>query len=217
MSIRRLISYIPSNNLDDPPFVPTDDPASRMEDDLNHIIPDIVLFVNGLPLAVVECKSAYLPDPIGEAVEQLLRYQNRRGDNKEGNEKLFWYNQLLIATSKQICRYTSITGEHEHFIEWKDPYPFKLSDIDLEGSEAAPSSQHLFVQGVLARRNFLDIIQSFILYQDGPKGKLIKVVPRYQQYRTVLKIIERLKSKKSPAEKRSTPVTLSFVDVAEPV
>ncbi len=41
MSIRRLMSYIPSNNLDDPPFVPTDDPASRMEDDLNHVIPDM--------------------------------------------------------------------------------------------------------------------------------------------------------------------------------
>lgn len=166
-----------------------------------HIIPDIVLFVNGLPLAVVECKSAYLPDPIGEAVEQLMRYQNRRGDSKEGNEKLFCYNQLLVATSRQICRYTSVTGEFEHFIEWKDPYPFKLSDIDLEGSEASPSSQHLFIQGVLAKRNLLDIIQSFALFQDGPKGKLIKVLPRYQQYRTVLKIIERLKSPKSPAEK----------------
>jgi len=166
-----------------------------------HIIPDIVLFVNGLPLGVVECKSAYLPDPIGEAVEQLMRYQNRRGDSKEGNEKLFWYNQLLVGTSRQICRYSSITGEFEHYIEWKDPYPFKLSDIDLEGSEASPSSQHLFVQGVLAKQNFLDVIQSFILFQDGPKGKLIKVLPRYQQYRTVLKIIERLKSAKSPAEK----------------
>ena len=166
----------------------------------NHIIPDIVLFVNGLP-GVVECKSAYLPDPIGEAVEQLMRYQNRRGDTKEGNEKLFWYNQFLVATSRQICRYSSITGEFEHFIEWKDPYPFKLSDIDLEGSEASPSSQHLFVQGVLATRNFLDIVRSFIIFQDGPKGKLIKVLPRYQQYRAVLKILDRLKSSKSPAEK----------------
>jgi type I restriction enzyme, R subunit len=167
----------------------------------NYIIPDVVLFLNGLPLAVVECKSAYLPDPISEAVEQLMRYQNRRGDNREGNEKLFWYNQILIASSRQICRYASVTGEFEHFIEWKDPYPFKLSEIDLEGSGASPSSQHLFVQGVLAKRNFLDIIQSFTLFQDGPKGKLIKVLPRYQQYRTVLKIVDRLKSTKSPAEK----------------
>jgi type I restriction enzyme R subunit len=167
----------------------------------NHIIPDIVLFVNGLPVGVVECKSAYLPDPVGEAVEQLMRYQNRRGDTKEGNEKLFWYNQFLIATSRQLCRYSSITGEFEHFIEWKDPYPFKLRDIDLEGSEAAPSSQHLFVQGVLSTRNFLDIVRSFIIFQDGPKGQLIKVLPRYQQFRAVQKIVDRLKSSKQPAEK----------------
>src|SRR3990172_12670147 len=59
-----------------------------------HIIPDIVLFVNGLPLGIVECKSPYIADPIGEAVIQLMRYSNRRGE-KEGNEKLFWYNQIM--------------------------------------------------------------------------------------------------------------------------
>lgn len=165
-----------------------------------HIIPDVILFVNGLPLIVVECKSAYLPDPMGEAVEQLMRYQNRRGDEPEGNQKLFWYNQLLVATSKQICRYASITGEYEHFIEWKDPYPYSLNDIDAEGSEAV-TSQHIFVQGVCERKNLLDIIRSFIIFQDGGKGKVIKITPRYQQFRTVGKIIERLHSGKSSAQK----------------
>ena len=165
-----------------------------------HIIPDIVLFVNGLPLVVIECKSAYLPDPMGEAIEQLMRYQNRRGDEPEGNQKLFWYNQLLVATSKQICRYASITGEFEHFIEWKDPYPYSLNDIDSDGSEAV-TSQHIFVQGVCEKKNLLDIIQSFIIFQDGGKGKLIKITPRYQQFRTVNKIIERLLSGKTPAKK----------------
>jgi len=165
-----------------------------------HIIPDIVLFVNGLPLVVIECKSAYLPDPMGEAIEQLMRYQNRRGDEPEGNQKLFWYNQLLVATSKQICRYASITGEFEHFIEWKDPYPYSLNDIDTDGSEAV-TSQHIFVQGVCEKKNLLDIIQSFIIFQDGGKGKLIKITPRYQQFRTVNKIIERLLSGKTPAKK----------------
>jgi len=165
-----------------------------------HIIPDIILFVNGLPLVVIECKSAYLPDPMGEAIEQLMRYQNRRGDEPEGNQKLFWYNQLLVATSKQICRYASITGEFEHFIEWKDPYPYSLNDIDTDGSEAV-TSQHIFVQGVCERKNLLDIIQSFIIFQDGGKGKLIKITPRYQQFRTVNKIIERLLSGKTPAKK----------------
>ncbi|MDI6722615.1 MAG: HsdR family type I site-specific deoxyribonuclease, partial [Candidatus Aenigmarchaeota archaeon] len=165
-----------------------------------HIIPDIVLFINGLPIAVVECKSAYLPDPMGEAIEQLLRYQNRRGDDKEGNTKLFWFNQLLIATSRQICRYTSITGEFEHFIEWKDPYPHSLNDIDTEGSDSV-NSQHVLIQGMLSQKAILDIIQSFIIFQEGAKGRLIKILPRYQQYRTVCKIIERLKSGKSPQEK----------------
>jgi len=44
-----------------------------------HIVPDIVLFVNGLPLVVVECKSPSRADPIGEAIEQIFRYSNRRG------------------------------------------------------------------------------------------------------------------------------------------
>lgn len=165
-----------------------------------HIIPDIVLFINGLPIGVVECKSAYLPDPMGEAIEQLLRYQNRRGDDKEGNTKLFWFNQLLIATSRQICRYTSITGEFEHFVEWKDPYPHSLNDIDTEGSDSV-TSQHVMIQGMLSKKAILDIIQSFIIFQEGTKGRLIKILPRYQQYRTVCKVIERLKSGISPQEK----------------
>jgi type I restriction enzyme R subunit len=165
-----------------------------------HIIPDIVLFVNGLPLVIVECKSAYLPDPMGEAIEQLMRYQNRRGDEPEGNPKLFWYNQILVATSKQICRYASITGEFEHFIEWKDPYPYGLNDIETEGSESV-TSQQIFVQGVCEKKNLLDIIQSFIIFQDGGKGKLIKVTPRYQQFRTVSKIIKRLHSGQTSIQK----------------
>ena len=85
-----------------------------------HIIPDIVLFVNGLPLVVVECKSPAIADPIAEAITQLMRYSNRRGV-KEGNEKLFWYNFFTIATSNQVAKYGTITAEYEHFIEWKDP------------------------------------------------------------------------------------------------
>ncbi len=165
-----------------------------------HIIPDIVLFINGLPVVVIECKSAYLPDPMGEAIEQLMRYQNRRSEEPEGNQKLFWYNQLVVATSKQLCRYTSITGEFEHFIEWKDPFPFSLNDIKTEGSEAV-TSQHIFVQGVCEKKNLLDIIQSFIVFQEDNKGKLIKITPRYQQFRTVNKIIKRLLSGVSPSQK----------------
>jgi type I restriction enzyme R subunit len=164
-----------------------------------HIIPDIVLFVNGLPLVVVECKSPTIADPLGEAVEQLMRYANRRG-MVEGNEKLFWYNQFQVATYRQKCAYSTITGELEHYIEWKDPYPNKLSDIDTEGSEIV-NSQQVLVQGMLSPVNLLDIVHSFTVFATNDKGRVIKLAPRYQQYRTARKIVARLKSKASSAEK----------------
>lgn len=165
----------------------------------NHIIPDITLFINGLPIAVVECKSPYVTDPIGEAITQLMRYSNRR-DVKEGNEKLFWFNQIVVATSRQKAVYSTISGEHEHFVEWKDPYPLALSQIETEGGESV-NSQQIMIQGMFAKENLLDIIQACTVFKDNDKGKLIKVTARYQQFRTMRKIISRLKSKKPPEEK----------------
>jgi type I restriction enzyme R subunit len=164
-----------------------------------HIIPDIVLFVNGLPLVVIECKSPAIADPMGEAVEQLKRYANRRGI-VEGNEKLFWYNQFQVATYRQKCCYSTITGELEHYIEWKDPYPYQLADIDTEGGEIV-NSQQVLVQGMLSPINLMDIIHSFTVFANDDKGRIIKLVPRYQQYRTARKIIARLKEKSTPIEK----------------
>ena len=157
-----------------------------------HIIPDIVLFINGIPVLVIECKSPSIADSMGEAIIQLLRYQNRRGETAEGNPKLFYYNQFMVATNRQMATYSTITGEFEHFIEWKDPYPFALSEIETAGESV--TSQHVLVQGMLQPQNLLDIIQSFTIFREDDKGKLIKVVPRYQQFRAVRKIIEGLKS-----------------------
>ena len=163
-----------------------------------HIIPDIVLFVNGLPLIVVECKSPASSDPINEAIIQLMRYSNRRGE-KEGNEKLFWYNLLMIATSKQVAKYGTITSESEHFYEWKDPYPYSLSDINPDKSII--TTQDVLVQGILSKNNLLDILHIFTLFVEDPKSGIKKVAPRYQQFRTVKKIIKRIKEGKTPEEK----------------
>jgi len=162
-----------------------------------HIIPDIVLFVNGLPLFVVECKSPATSDPINEAITQLMRYSNRRG-TKEGNEKLFWYNLFMIATSNQVAKYGTITSDYEHFYEWKDPYPYSLSDIS---QDKTITSQDLLVQGMLSKNNLLDILHIFTLFVEDPKGGIKKVAPRYQQFRAVKKIVKRVKEGKTPEEK----------------
>jgi len=162
-----------------------------------HIIPDIVLFVNGLPLVVIECKSPAAADPISEAVVQLMRYSNRRGA-KEGNEKLFRYNLFMVATSGQVAKYGTITSEYEHFVEWKDPYPYALSEIKTEG---ILNSQNVLVQGMFSKRNFLDLLYTFTIFKEDSKGGVAKIVARYQQFRAVKKLIKRLEEGKSPDER----------------
>jgi len=73
------------------------------------IAPDLVLFVNGIPVVVIEAKSPSVAEPIAEAVNQLRRYSNERKaagevEDNEGNEKLFFTNQLLVATSFDEAR-----------------------------------------------------------------------------------------------------------------
>ena len=162
-----------------------------------HIIPDIVLFVNGIPIVVVECKSPTITDPMGEAIEQLRRYSNRRGE-KEGNEKLFWYNLFMVATFRQKAKYGTITANEEHFVEWKDPYPYSLSDIDPLGNI---TSQEILIQGILSKDNLLEILHTFTLFKEETGKGFIKVVPRYQQFRAVKKIEKRIKEGKTPEER----------------
>ena len=67
----------------------------------HHIIPDIVLFLNGLPVVAIECKSPRVKDAIPEAIDQLLRYSEQRGARGEGSPPLFCYNQFVVATCRQ--------------------------------------------------------------------------------------------------------------------
>jgi len=191
------VRFIDFKNPDNNTFIAISQFKVNIPGTEKHIIPDIVLFINGLPLIVVECKAPTIADPITEAINQLMRYSNRRGI-KEGNERLFWYNLFTVATSNQISKYGTITAEYEHFVEWKDPYPYSLSDI---GKESSITSQDVLIQGMLSKNNLLDIIHTFTIFKEDPKVGVIKVVPRYQQFRAVKKIVKKLKVGRNPEEK----------------
>jgi type I restriction enzyme R subunit len=104
----------------------------------HHIIPDIVLFVNGLPLVVIECKSPKVKEPMAEAIDQMMRYSEQRGARGEGSAPLFFYNQFLIATCRQQAKFGTITTHTEkHFYRWADPFPRSVDDL-LEPSRAGP-------------------------------------------------------------------------------
>lgn len=162
-----------------------------------YITPDVVLFVNGIPLVVVECKAPGPEEAMAEAIRQLRRYANQRPDIEvdEGNERLFWTNQFVVATTGETARVGTITSGPEHFLEWKDTAP--IAKDEVAGALGKPagrlSSQELLVAGMLRPAHLLDIVRHFTLFMEAD-GHSVKAVCRYQQFRAVKLAVERLKT-----------------------
>jgi type I restriction enzyme R subunit len=160
-----------------------------------YVVPDVVLFVNGIPLVVVECKSPYVTNPSVEAIDQLQRYANQRSrvHDAEGNEHLFHSNQFVLATYFDKAIVGTFTSEGEHFAEWKETEPVSREDVAAELGKAPDqlSSQEILVAGMLRPAHLLDIVRNFTL-QMPIEGQLVKIIGRYQQYRAVQRSIERL-------------------------
>ena len=188
------VHIIDFDNMENNEFLCTN--QFKVEGINQRIIPDIVLFVNGLPLAVIECKSPYITNPMEAGIDQLLRYANRRNpSDDEGAERLFHYNQIMVSTHRDKARVGTITSHVEHFLEWKDPYPLTKEQVGPE-----PTSQEVLIAGLFTRKNFLDIVQNFTVFEPAD-GRIIKKMARYQQFRAVHKTMERIKTGRSREEK----------------
>ncbi|MCB1060978.1 MAG: type I restriction endonuclease subunit R [Calditrichaeota bacterium] len=185
------VRIIDFENRDNNSFIAVSQPKFRVPATEHHIFPDIVLFVNGLPVVLVECKSPKVKEPIPEAIDQMMRYSQQRGEEKEGVPQLFYFNQFIVATCRQQAKFGTITTHTErHFYRWTDPYPKSLND--LEHGASSPNDQQRLVAGMLDKDNLLSLIRTFTLFKTNDKGKLIKVVGRYQQFRAVKKAVGRL-------------------------
>lgn len=175
-----------------------DEPGGQAK---KFVAPDVVLFVNGIPLVVIECKSPYVTDPMAGGIEQLRRYANQRGlGMPEGNEQLFWTNQFVVSTYGDKARVGTFTSGPEHYLEWKDAAPRSRDELAAHlGKPAAElTGQELLVAGMLTPANLLDIVRHFTLFTEV-NGRRIKLVTRYQQYRAVSRAMERLRAGKTRA------------------
>jgi type I restriction enzyme R subunit len=162
--------------------------------------PDIVIFINGIPLVVIECKSPVAKQTgLSKALTQLIRYQNEI-------PQLFHTNQLLVGLNLFGAKYGSISAESEQFHEWKDRNGEKLPNmadhpsvkemlesglVKKEDLSDKPTAQEVLIAGALNKKNLLDIIRNFIVYEYD-RGKIIKKICRYQQFRVVNKILKRV-------------------------
>jgi len=185
-------------------FIDWDDPANNTFRAVNqfkvacpagqnpkHIIPDVVLFINGIPVVVVEAKSPTTAAPLEEAVDQLQRYANRRRglgivEVNEGNERLFHYSQFVVATCGEQAKVGTFSSLAVHYLAWKDTSPVPMAQVAQERNKelAALTEQDIMVAGMLRPAHLLDIIRHFTLFMEA-SGKTIKAVCRYQQFRAV--------------------------------
>jgi type I restriction enzyme R subunit len=195
------VRFIDFDNIDKNEFIAISQFKIRISGTENHIIPDIILFVNGLPLVVVECKSPKIKDSIAEAIDQLMRYSQQRNVGIEGNPLLFYYNQLLIVTDRQKAKFGTITTHTEkYFYRWTDPYPKTLDELQTHDG-TSPNDQQRLIAGMLNKINLLDLLRSFTIFIADDKGKTIKIVGRYQQFRAVKKTVKQLLEGKNPRDR----------------
>ena len=162
------------------------------------IFPDIIIFINGIPVVVLEAKSPFLEkgsnESIGkkQAFEQLRRYMNVRDEALgEGAPRLFYSNFFTGILNRYNAYVGTISSNYNHYLQWKDPYPFKKEKIE----NYKDCGQNIFIQGFLERKNLLDLMRNFIVFE-ADNGAIIKKVCRYQQFRAVNKAIDRIENGK---------------------
>ena len=161
----------------------------------DDIFPDIVLFLNGIPLVVIECKSPTLNNPIAEAInDNLARYQMRH----TGFEELFYYNQIIVATCGTQAQYSPTFGKAYHFREWKDPYPLTIQQIEEKFGDSRP--QEILIAGLFDKNNLLELVRNFVVFEDDETQR-VKKIAKYQQFRAVLKAIQNIRLGSTPKDK----------------
>lgn len=135
--------------------------------------PDIIIFVNGLPLVVVELKST-----VREDVKLIDGYNQLKGYQEVHIPTLFYYNQFMIVSDGVQARAGTITSPWSRFSEWK-----KI-EADDEVTENMPTYKTLFY-GMLRKNRLLDIINNYVLWSEDSK-----ILSAYHQYFGVKKAIK---------------------------
>ena len=195
------VKYIDYENLDNNSFIAINQFRVKGKETIK---PDITLFVNGLPLAVIECKNnTTCNEPEEEAINQLRRYQNIRSDDiEEGAEELFYPNQLIVAAWGDSASSATVGAPAQAFKGWKDPYPYTKDTLaELLGKE--PTGQDILLFSLFKKNRFLDIIRNFTVFEDKGNAK-VKMACRYQQYRAVQKAVERIKNAECLEDRNGT-------------
>ena len=188
--------------------------------------PDVILFINGIPMVVIECKSPKIKHPIDQAIEQHLRNQQ-----EDGIRSLYYYSNMVMGLAVNEAKYATTATSKEFWSVWREQFRHKEDEQaylpalqqlknaplpdngrtvlfkerfryvlqyfnQLELEDLTITEQDKMLYNLCRRDRLLDIIYHFILFDDG-----VKKITRYQQYFAVKWTLERI-SKVQPDGKR---------------
>lgn len=142
--------------------------------------PDLLLFVNGLPLAIIECKASH--HRLDEALAQLDGYQRSFAAQ-------FVFNQVCVGLNRRQGLYGAILTKPAFYARYRLEAPELAEVAALMGSE--PAEQEQLLWALFEPRRFLELVAHFVLFETRD-GKTVKKLPRYQQWRAVQKTVQRL-------------------------
>lgn len=140
--------------------------------------PDIVLFINGLPIVVIELKNS-TNETVGveDGYHQLETYKMRI-------PQLFTFNEVLVTSDGINTKAGSLTANYDRFMTWRS------KDGETESSSSL-TSLDVLIHGMLNPNTLLDLIRYFVLFQDDGKGHISKILAAYHQYYAVNKAVDR--------------------------
>ena len=173
------LRYIDWDNPQNNVFHVTEEFAVDSQDRQHNARPDIVLFINGIPFAVIECKAPHIP--VEEAVGQMIRNQQAAYI-----PQLFKFAQLVVATNKNAVKYATAGTPKKFWSVWKEQDADWLqARLSALVPDRMPTEQDRNTVSLFSRERVFELIRYFILFDAN-----VKKVCRYQQFFAVREIMK---------------------------
>lgn len=186
------LKYIDWDNPQNNVFHVTEEFAVDSRDRQHNARPDIVLFINGIPFAVIECKAPHIP--VDEAVGQMIRNQQAAYI-----PHLFKFAQLVVATNKNAVKYATAGTPKKFWSVWKEQDDEWLQTrLKALVPDRMPTEQDRNTVSLFSRERVFELIRYFILFDAN-----VKKVCRYQQFFAVREIMKTIAESDEHGNRRS--------------
>lgn len=212
------LQYIDWKNMENNVFHVTEEFSVMRSNSKEHYRPDLVLFINGIPLCIIECKRPDMKEPLKQAISQHLRNQQ-----EDGIRSLYVYSQITLSIATQEATYATNATPEKFWAKWQEKFDGtseqkefddKLSNLKntplpnsvkdqlfgdrfkyvrqyfdkLEQNTILVTEQDNYLYGLCRPERLMDIIFNYILFDHGTKK-----VARYQQFFAIKKSMQRIK------------------------